>query len=347
MKKFFAKQTSHLRTFIQKYSLFKKFLKLFGVGWALKMKEKYLTNKEKKLYSALQQDARCLAVPISYELNDEMSISPNIAVICHMFYTDLVDEFQLYFLNIPYSFDIYLTTDTVQKKTVLQEKFSDWKRGKIEIRIAPNHGRDIAPKLITCRDVYDHYEYILHVHSKKTLHTPSSNVWRHYLLNTLLGSPEIVKSIFEAFCVDNKLGMIAPQHYKTVKYLNLWGINYEKANVFAGKFGNRLKKDRLDFPSGSMFWARSAALKPLLDQQLSLNEFEIEENQIDGTLAHVIERSYFFICEKAGYRWIKIIPSSVFPSELKQQSIKNKNELRKFIQDNQYKLIRKNWMGLI
>ena len=87
-------------------------------------------------------------------------------MICHIFHAEIADEFHRYFSNIPFPFDLFITTDSREKKSTIENVFSRWKKGAVEIRIVPNRGRDIAQKLIACRDVYDNYEFFLHVHTK-------------------------------------------------------------------------------------------------------------------------------------------------------------------------------------
>ncbi len=284
-------------------------------------------------------DDYCLIVPLGYPV-EKWKIVPSVAVICHMYYDDMVDEFQRYLMNIVFPFDIFITTDSLEKKTKIENRFSRWNRGKVEVRIAPNRGRDIAPKLITCRDVYDRYEFILHIHTKKSPQYKYLSGWRSYLLDTLLGSEEIVESIFESFRSDRKLGMIAPQHFEPVRHSIGWGWNFKNAEKFAQKLDIKISLDgRLDFPSGSMFWARSAALKPLLDCDLSLDEFPIEADQEDGTFGHIIERLYFFVCEHAGYRWIKIGRPLLMEQVRRVKEVQNQDELSIFIRDAQYELL--------
>ena len=218
----------------------------------------------------------------------------------------IAEEFSRYFLNIPFLFDLYITTDTDIKRDRLERLFYNW-NGKVEIRIAPNRGRDIAPKLITFRDIYDHYEYILHIHTKKSPHHEGLNHWRYYLMESLLGSTEVVKSVFEAFRVSSHLGMIAPQHFEAIRNTAGWGRNFKIAKRLAEKMGINISEyEPIDFPSGSMFWARTAALKPLLDLNLTTDDFPEEIGQVDETLGHAIERLFYLTCEHAGYRWLKI-----------------------------------------
>jgi len=312
----------------------------FRLGSKLRESRRRNAGHYGKSHLALPNDDYCLAVPFGYSVSKWESV-PQLAVICHMFYIEMLDEFHRYFFNIPFPFDLFITTDSQEKKSRIDNRFSRWEKGKIEVRIVPNRGRDIAPTLITCRDVCGNYEFFLHVHTKKSPHHPLLRGWRSYLLETLLGSEQIVESIFESFKVDPKLGMIAPQHFAAVRPAIGWGWNFKSAQKLARRMGVNISPDgRMDFPSGSMFWARSAALKPLLDCNLSLDEFPSEPSQLDGTMGHVIERLFFFSCERAGYRWIKILQPSLPGSTQRVRWAEGQNELSSFIENYQYDLLR-------
>lgn len=285
------------------------------------------------------KDDFCVAVPFTYPL-EQPQTPPRLAVVCHLYYTELLDEFKMYLRRIPFGFDLFVTTDTVEKQAELREGLRGWDHGAVEVRLVPNRGRDIAPKLVACRDVYDRYEFFLHVHSKKSLHADVLSPWRSYLLDTLLGSEEVVRSVFEAFAADPKLGMVAPEHFGPVHGYVGWGWNVRAATEFAGRMGIRFGHlDHVDFPSGSMLWGRSAAIKPLLDLNLDVEDFPPEGEQLDGTLGHVIERLYYFICEKAGYRWIKIVHPGVAQRTHDVLLPADRGELREAIAETQAALL--------
>ncbi|CAG1023207.1 partial Putative glycosyltransferase EpsE, partial [Patescibacteria group bacterium] len=126
----------------------------------------------------------CFSVPFDYAIDSVFN--PSIAVICHLYYDELLEEFKQYLGNIPFAFDLFITTDTLEKKDAISNGLKDWQKGNVDIRIAPNRGRDIAPKLVACHDVYENYEFFLHIHSKKSPHAEDVTAgWRHYLLDTL------------------------------------------------------------------------------------------------------------------------------------------------------------------
>jgi GT2 family glycosyltransferase len=272
-----------------------------------------------------------VAVPFGFRRNWPFSF-PRLAVICHLFYEDLASEFRRYLLNIPFPFDLFISTNDSFKKTIIDKAFSGWNRGAIEVRIARNCGRDIAPKLICFRDVYDDYEFTLHLHSKKSDHASVLANWRGFLLENLLGSPEIVLSVFDAFDQRPDLGIVASQHFEPARHWINWGGNVDIACQLANRMGFTLPEDKvLDFPSGSMFWARTAALKPLLEANLSYDEFPEETNQIDGTLAHAIEHLYYYVCEHSGFEWIKISHPPLFKKTPAIIPVNSENEFDEFI----------------
>ena len=67
------------------------------------------------------------------------------------------------------------------------------------------------------------------------------------------------------------------------------------------------EEDFLDFPAGTMFWARTKSISELFDLQLDKKDFPEEKGQVDGTIAHAIERLFGIIPAKKGYKVIQVI----------------------------------------
>ncbi len=232
---------------------------------------------------------------------------------CHLFHAEMALEVRYYLRNLPTPADLYLSTDTDEKRGIVQAAFADWDRGSVELRVMPNRGRDIAPKLIGFADVYAGYDLVLHLHSKKSDHATFLTPWRSFLFENLLGSAAVVSSIFDAFARLPDLGMVAPQHYEAIRRWLGWNGNFNQARSLAQRMGIILSPRRaLDFPSGSMFWARPAALQPLLDLNLTFDDFPDEGAQLDHTPAHVIERLYFYCCERSGHTWMKVAQPALY-----------------------------------
>ncbi len=230
-----------------------------------------------------------------------------IAVVIHAFYPEALEALLGAIRNVPGRIDLFISTDTQEKGAQIADLCRSWDRGALEIAVTPNRGRDIAPKLIAFRNVYARYDLFLHLHTKKSPHggAPLSR-WRDHLVDNLIGSPEIVAGILSLFR-DERLGVVFPQHLVEIRGILNWGYNYDLARGLARRMGVAIDKNRvLEFPSGSMFWARSAAIRPLLDLHLTFEDFPEEDGSVDGTLAHAIERCVLISAEAAHFEWLKV-----------------------------------------
>jgi lipopolysaccharide biosynthesis protein len=270
-----------------------------------------------------------VAVPFNYMPPPS---SPRLGVVCHLFHIQVAAEILYYLRRLPLPADLFLSTDTADKEAELRGTLIGWDKGKLELRVVPNRGRDIAPKLVGFADVHDRYDLVLHLHSKLSNHVPFLAPWRSYLLETLLGSPEVVRSILDAFQRLPDLGMVAPQHFEAIRPWLGWNGNFAAASALARRMGMSLSPYRaLDFPSGSMFWARPAALRPLLDLNLAFDDFPTENAQLDHTLAHAIERLFFYACEHSGHSWLKVAQPALMLDTRTVAAVDTPADLSRFV----------------
>jgi lipopolysaccharide biosynthesis protein len=269
------------------------------------------------------------------------------AVVCHIYYIDTAEHIGHYLKNIPTHFDLLISTDTLDKARFIEDALSSCGASRIIVRILPNIGRDIAPKLLGFPDLLPLYDLLLFIHGKKSEFASELGGWREHLYKSILGSPDLVANIINSFADVENLGMVSPQHYRALKGNINWGKNKRIAHSLCAKLLNdKWLLNYLDFPSGSMFWCRPGALQPLLDLKILLSEFPPESGQLDGTLSHAIERLFFISCEIAGFRWLKTAQngSPILPSEIVE--IQSTSRLEVFLRDAYNPILAKRVMKL-
>lgn len=228
--------------------------------------------------------------------------SPAVVAIIHLHYLDLWDELAAYVSQIPEEFDLLVTTpkERYQQASELVHSLIP----HATLIPCENRGRDILPFLKALEVIHsskNKYEFICKIHSKKSPHRWDGTHWRRTLINDLLGSPEIVHAHLEHFRNDSHLGLIAPWDNLSL-YSSLPGEVATQQGV--KNLQSRMDAESIShfpFPKGSMFWARMSALKPLLSAQILPEEFAAESGQMDGTIAHAIERVFGLSAMKAGY----------------------------------------------
>ncbi|MBX9660050.1 MAG: rhamnan synthesis F family protein [Nitrospiraceae bacterium] len=247
-----------------------------------------------------------LEVPFAILGQDTAALPARVAVIAHIFYTEFCGDLLEQLRHMPVPADLFVSTDIEAKRLEIETALSTYKGGELTVRVFPNIGRDIAPMIVGFRDVFRNYDVFLHVHSKKSPHDDALSSWREYLLTNLIGNRDIITSILHIITARN-VGIVFSQHFPAVRHLLNFGYNYQEMKNLLARCGIALSKDLvLEFPSSSFFWGRCAALEPLLALDLDWSDFPAEGGQIDGTIAHAIERSLLYIAEAAGFRWIKV-----------------------------------------
>ncbi|MFN4262928.1 MAG: glycosyltransferase [Thioalkalivibrionaceae bacterium] len=182
-----------------------------------------------------------------------------------------------------------------------------------------NRGRDVLPFIeVLHRLAANPPRWVLKLHTKKSVHRRDGTDWLNELLDSLLSpttidlvehwasvptrDPAIHDSATDgADCTDlRRIGMIGP-HGHVAPMSNYFGWNAPRILDVAHRLGlEMIDLDHDRFVAGTMFYARWRALEPLLTLHISAADFEAEKGQLDGTLAHVIERALGLSVKAAG-----------------------------------------------
>lgn len=301
------------------------------------------TFKDERILPGIRPNEKydySLKTPFSFIDENSVKLYGNkkIASIIHIYYVDLLDDILNHLANIPVKCDIYISTDTADKKAAIEKAFLAYTNGNVTVKTCQNRGRDVAPMLIDFKDVFSDYEWILHIHSKKSPHNKDELYgWRDYLFNELLGSKEKVLSIFNLLNQDD-IGIVFPEHFKAVKKSLNFGYNYPVMSRLLSKMKIDYSQENiLEFPSSTMFWMKTKAIAPLVDLDLSYDDFDEESGQVDGTLAHSIERSFLLICEASNFEWCKICSDQSNSNNLIR--VKKEEELKRMIKTLFYRIL--------
>lgn len=169
------------------------------------------------------------------------------------------------------------------------------------ILVCENRGRDILPFLHAADMLLDEGEdVVLKLHTKRSPQRDDGDHWRRTLVAGLAGEDRAAAAM-RRFTQEERLGLLsAPDGLRRIADQS--GGNRAAFEYLCSRIGLRDRRwKRARFAPGSMFWVRLEALRPLLDAHLGVWEFEAEAGQLDGTLAHAIERLFGAVVNDAGY----------------------------------------------
>jgi lipopolysaccharide biosynthesis protein len=142
---------------------------------------------------------------------------------------------------------------------------------------------------------------VLKLHTKRSRHRSDGDSWRRDMVNRLVEGRNF-RRILARFANDPSVGLVGPAgHFLSMSAY--WGANEARVQALARRMGvATVRQEHEGFFAGSMFFARLAALRPVIALALAPDDFEEESAQVDGTLAHAVERLFSIACTHAGMR---------------------------------------------
>ena len=236
-------------------------------------------------------------------IRENGGIRATVAIHIHLFYEDMLPEFITYLQNITFKYDLYISCRQEADAAAIRGQLKDVKNARtVDVRPVANRGRDLAPLYAEFAPEILKHEYFLHVHTKKSLYSgEEKSQWRKYSMELLLGSAEQISYIMDLF-ENSNAGLIYPdihQEVPTIAYS--WLKNEAQGRQLLQSFGIEEFPSVFNYPAGSFFWARTEALRPILERGFKTEDFPEEQGQTDGTLAHALERVVPFVSRKQGY----------------------------------------------
>ena len=216
---------------------------------------------------------------------------PSIAIVLHLSNLDMWPDYWRVLKQLPSSSTFLISTTADKKedaKNLVQKDVSN-----AQIFAFENRGRDFGALISLLKLVPLHqFDLVLKLHTGNTeFYSDSPNeIWLMELVSSLIPNGRL-HFILNYFRENPKAGLAGPGE-------NRWPLKKLFFHEGTAAHWNRLTAARKqsDFPkdahfiAGGMFWARGSMFNGFSDLNLSQEEFEVSSAELDGTLAHTLER---------------------------------------------------------
>lgn len=236
------------------------------------------------------------------EQKRERLIDTKTALHLHAFYPDMLPDLLQRLQANTARPDLFISVASEQAKSEALGCFQHYE-AKVEVRVVPNKGRDIGPFLTEFGvELVDNYAVIGHIHTKKSLHNTQRDAvshWQHFLWQNTIGSAKhpMMDTVLQAFAAQPELGMVYPDDPMVLG----WDNNYPFAELIGQALGQTELPHHINFPAGTMFWARAEVLRPLVALGFDWDDYAVEPVGKDGTMLHALERLFGLLPQWAGF----------------------------------------------
>jgi lipopolysaccharide biosynthesis protein len=226
-----------------------------------------------------------------------------VALHVHVFYPELLAPILERLAHNRVQPDLFVSYSDPGLEPAIRQVLASHQR-EASLHPVPNRGRDIGPLLSELGQHLDRtYAFHGHLHTKKSVLIDGGTAarWREFLLINLLGDAErpMADRILAAMQADPELGLVFPDDPGCLG----WTENRPHAKALAAQLEITDLPEAINFPVGTMFWARQGALSRLYNLGVSWDDYPSEPLGYDGTMLHAIERLLPQICLASGQRY--------------------------------------------
>jgi len=228
--------------------------------------------------------------PLHIERADPLPSSNHKLIIFHAYYEE--ESNQIISRLEPFTdYDILLTTPIPSIRDRFLEKFDPTRAASFLI---PNRGRDVLPMLLMLSFIdLSKYTHFVKIHTKRSAHHLTAGNWYSTNIEILIGSREMTDQILTL--IDPSRPEILGTECKSLR------DHYKSNRPWLQYLFNGQQPDpQSRFIPGTMFAGSAEFLRRLAALNLYLQDFEPESAQLDGTLAHALERYFGHLATTTG-----------------------------------------------
>ncbi len=213
----------------------------------------------------------------------------------HAYFTDQLQEIMVRLQRNRTQPDLFISVGSRSAVDQVRAIFADYRGRVMTVQEVPNAGRDIGPLLSEFGStLVKDYDVVGHAHVKKSSQLDNPNsvaAWSHFLFENVLGGPRggrMMDLALHRMQTNEKIGLVYPDDPNLMG----WTRNMRMAEGLAQRMGHSDLPRAINFPIGTMFWMRAAALKPFVDLGLEWSDYPSEPVPEDGTILHALERLF-------------------------------------------------------
>jgi rhamnosyltransferase len=247
-----------------------------------------------------------------------------VALLVHSYYPDSVPDLLKYASNMPEDADIYFTTGSDRGAQEIQKQFDelDIKCGKFEVHVIGNKSSDAGVLLLDLIHLLDKYDLFCYAHDQNSSYMSLKSFDQDYnsmLFECNLASKEYVHNIISEFEANKHLGLTFPPlaHYANRfpflcgKYS--WNKQHNSTRLLLRSLDvkNNLPGEFIPLfaPVGSVFWARTNAVRNIFDNSWKYKSLP------SSRILRAIDYIWAYLAAEAGYYSMLTLSENYFSAD--------------------------------